>query len=66
MKYYRKLYKNGRTNCKNHKLGSNRNDSCECSSRNSETYFRIVVNFLKKLIYGFKYRKTETAECTGR
>lgn len=61
MKYYRKLYKNGRRNCENNKLGCNRNDSCECNSRNSETYFRIVINFIKKLIYGFINRKTASS-----
>ena len=63
--YYRNLYKNGRKNCKNYKLGSNRNDSCECSSRNFETYFQLVIKFLKKLIYGFKHRKTASAESAG-
>lgn len=59
---YNNLYKNGRTNRKNHKLGCNRNDSCECSSRNTETYFQLVINFLKKLIYGFKFRKTASSK----
>lgn len=63
MKYYRNLYNYGRTNCKNNKLGSNRNDSCECSSRNSETYFQLVINFIKKIIYGFINRKTASSTC---